>query len=324
MGATFQVISCRIGEDGRKSGIQLLRVQQLLARVLLLRRSDVSGSWSAATRQAILDFKEFFQVPEKERTACFEPDDPYRLILNLCKSAGVLLPVPADKCGAAAFLEFFDTACSLKIPYAWAKLGGKDRIAYGLHGHPGYVVFTNVRSQFEVDDDSPIAMNCTSFTNLALSIWCTGKAHAHPYNPSQDVGGFNPVGTRYDLKFVPNKRSEEIDFGFSLAPKAKAPASHGVVNLPSPLDPENYRYYFYSAKEVLAAVDPGRLYYLQWCYLKDTRKRNAVMPSGFGHHDTVLYGGDVFEINIRRPYLRRTPLQKRFDSSEAVRVMGPL
>jgi len=109
--------------------------------------------------------------------------------------------------------------------------------------------------------------------------------------------------------------------------------------------PEVKEYTFYSADEVLAIVDPTRLYYLQWCYGMDTKKKytkkvqdavskkwtetkeTVIRPAGFGHHDTVLYNGYVYEINTysSEPYLRYTPLTKRSKgSSDVFRVMGPI
>ena len=72
---------------------------------------------------------------------------------------------------------------------------------------------------------------------------------------------------------------------------------------------------FYHAEDVLALTKPGELYYLQWF-----RK-----PSGFGHHDTVLLDGYVYETNIPRPALRKTRLAQRLaHTRDALRLMGPL
>ena len=329
MGATLKVISGRVGEGGQQSGMELRRVQQLLARSLMLREGDVSGNWSRQTKEAILDFKEFFQVPEKERTACLGPDDPYDLVLNLCKCAGVLLSIPSDKSGAGALMEFFNAAVEHKIPYGWAGAGGADRVAYGLAGNPDYLIFTNTKMQFDVDD-CPIAMNCISFSNLALSIWRTGQAHAYPYDSNQSGGGFVSLGLRYDMDYLHNKR--RVASGEAWSPFNLSFAGGGAqraVSLPSPLSSETSETYFYSVDEVLTAVEPNRLYYLQWCRLKDTARKvkdkTVVYASGFGHHDTVLYNGDVYEINIPKPHLRKTSLYERFKTSpEAVRVMGPV
>ena len=104
-------------------------------------------------------------------------------------------------------------------------------------------------------------------------------------------------------------------------------------------------YTFYSTHEVLAVVDPTRLYYLQWCYRSDTEKKyvkkvydkdtkkwkqtkeTVIQPAGFGHHDTVLYNGNVYEINTfaSAAYVRETPFKKRASASPDVfRVMGPV
>ena len=143
-------------------------------------------------------------------------------------------------------------------------------------------------------------MNCISFANLAISIWCTGNAHAHPYNPSQADRGFTAVGSRYGLNYLRNPA----------LPAATKPA---IFPSKEPMD-YFHDYTFYSTHEVLAVVDPTRLYYLQWCYRSDTEKKyvkkvydkdtkkwkqtkeTVIQPAGFGHHDTVLYNG-----NVRQP-----------------------
>ena len=174
-------------------------------------------------------------------------------------------------------------------------------------------------------------MNCISFANLAISIWCTGNAHAHPYNPSQADGGFTAVGSRYGLNYLRNPA----------LPAATKPA---IFPSKEPMD-YFHDYTFYSTHEVLAVVDPTRLYYLQWCYRSDTEKKyvkkvydkdtkkwkqtkeTVIQPAGFGHHDTVLYNGNVYEINTfaSAPYVRETPFKKRASASPDVfRVMGPV
>jgi hypothetical protein len=312
MAATLHVIKGRVGEGGKNLAIDLRRVQQLLALSNLLPLAQVTGNWSQPTKSALLTFQESCGILEKDRTSYLDPQHPGDLLFKLCNRAGVLLPVPSGKSGATALLEFFKTAQDLDIPYAWAARGGAERIAYGLAGYPDYVIFTNGKGQFD-PKGVPIAMNCTSFANLGLSIWRTGTAYAHPYDCSQACGGFNPLGSRYALDFLRNKQT------------GGAPS----VNLPSPLTVETYATYFYGPDEVLARVKPGNLYYLQWCYLRDTKLKgnDLVFPSGFGHHDTLLYDGDVYEINIAKApekNVRKTALKKRFKPSEAVRVMGPV
>ena len=175
-------------------------------------------------------------------------------------------------------------------------------MAFGLDGSPGYIVFTTNSKQFDLGD-VPIAINCTSFSNLAMSIWRRGNAHAAPYDHSQNSGGFVGLGTRYGLDYLTNPN----------APDASSDVK--AVTLSAHVTADDYNTYFYNAEDVLSLTKPGELYYLQWC-----RK-----PSGFGHHDTVLLDGYVYETNIPKPALRKTRLAQRLGHTrDALRLMGPL
>jgi hypothetical protein len=96
---------------------------------LMLGKEDLSEKWSDNSTQAPMDFQDFIGIPEKDRTAYLEPNDPYRRLFNLCKCARVLLPVPYRKRGAEALLHFFHTAQESKIPYAWSAISGVPRVA---------------------------------------------------------------------------------------------------------------------------------------------------------------------------------------------------
>ena len=225
-------------------------------------------------------------------------------------------------------------------------------MAFGLDGKPGHIVFTNMHQTFDLgdfdlsdpkkekpDDDVPIAMNCTSFSNLALSIWRTGNAHGAPYDSSQDVGGFNPLGSRYGLRYLRNPNSSPLsapsdaqslawlqNYAQTPTPSRLLPRSTPTVTLPTPLAPENYDTYFYRVQDVVSVTTPHQLYYLEFCHIHATKsplKKHAINPSGFGHHDTVLLDGYVYETNISNPALRKSHLTQRLRPTDAVRVMGP-
>src|SRR5262245_43396825 len=301
MSATLRVISRRVGVGGQTHGIEALRIQQLLCRAAMLDESDISSIWSSAATDALKDFQAYCKVPEPARMPYILPSDSFRLLIRLCEGAGVLLPAPVGRTRAAAFLEFFGASSRTNVPYGWSGAGSANRMAFGLDGNPGYIVFTTNSKQFDLGD-VPIAMNCTSFSNLAMSIWLRGNAHAAPYDSSQNSGGFVGLGTRYGLDYLVN-------------PNAASSGDAKTVTASAHLTADDCNTYFYSAEDVLALTKPGELYYLQWC-----RK-----PSGFGHHDTVLLDGYVYETNIPRPALRKTRLAQRLaHTRDALRLMGPL
>src|SRR5262249_13186769 len=156
----------------------------LLCRAGVLATTDMcEAMWPAAATTALRNFQAACKVPEAARTPYILPTDNLNLLVKLCECAGVLFPVPSGKFRAPGLTEWVANAQRKNIPYGWSGAGGADRVAYGLDGSPGYTVFTNTSGEFDLGT-VPIAMNCTSFSNLAMSIWRRGDAQAPPYDSS--------------------------------------------------------------------------------------------------------------------------------------------
>jgi hypothetical protein len=67
-----------------------------------------------------------------------------------------------------------------------------------------WAIVTN-GGQAEFDINTPLAMNCTVYVNLMMSVWHQGNAHSLPFNASvRDVGVKNTgtLATRYYYKDV--------------------------------------------------------------------------------------------------------------------------
>jgi hypothetical protein len=322
VGATLTLLANPIGAERRNDHKDVIRFQQLLTLAGHLQPGLASGTWSARTFDAWKSFraKALGGAPPGDATPYIDPGDPAHraLLLELCRAANVVLPLAKGVTGGAAVHRFFKAAQHHRVTYGWSASGSKpERLAFGLaisphHSAPDFVIFTNLNHQFDVFGGDPITMNCTSFTNLALSIALTGRAHAHPYDASMDAGGFDPVALRYRWKFVTNKSTR--------APThvvAPPPSAHAALDT-----------YFYDWRDVEDAVkaSPHEVYYLAWCHLKaHTTKKGKTLESGFGHHDTILYGGHVYEINEGTPSLRHMTLKERFlkHPNDAVRLMHP-
>ncbi len=329
MAATFSVITHRVGENGQQAGPELLRVQQLLCRDLMLRDNEISGVWDKATKQAVLDLQEVYGVSKEQRHPWFEPSDPNGVLFRMLKDSAVLLPLPFQKRGAAALTEFFATALKYEVQYAWPPLGKPVRLAWGLADHPDYLIFTNIDNGFD-QDNCPVAMNCTSFTNLALSIWLTGNAHHAPYDASQAAGGFTSVASRYGLYYLTNPHlvphpdlvpPPQPDWTYQPVPlhasQAASTAFHApaeTVHLGAVFGDVYKSTYFYTPEEVLDVVKPFELYYLQWCYLHDVKQRGEIFRSGFGHHDTIMKS--VFSLAARCTQAARGGTQDRGRAGE--------
>lgn len=348
MVAALKIISAKIGEGGQKSGEDVARVLQLLARARFLPLSASMTNWTAAATDACKAFHRSIGFGERSG---FDPNEKSDAMLELCKKAKVVLPLKLGATGAAAFLAFWQAAVDNNVPYCWGGMvgGAQDRVAYGFDGYPHYLVFTLPNSpaqpiKFDPDPNKVgVAMNCISFVNLALAIWRTGCAHFAPYDANQQAGGFNPISNRYRMPSIMCPRSNV--FGMGSSADLLAPAVPGY-QAPSPLQLSQPRApvriipgapaeairdsFFYSSEDVFRVVQPGMLYYAEWCYRDQelNKMNNQTLSPGFGHHDTVLYQGYIYEINIPKPALQRTPLGARMNrflsNTNALRIFGPV
>jgi hypothetical protein len=285
----------------------------------------VDGHWGKKTTDAFHEFQASIGVSEGERVDYLEPSDPHNLLINLCISANVVMSIDTKKKGAEAFLQFFNDAVNLQCPYCWtAKISPRkiDHLIYGLAGYPDYIVFLTKGNEFELNPKWPIGFNCISFANAAISIARTGNTHSHPYDVSQMLGGYNPTGGRYNLSYVLNKPKSQI---LTTASHTLKSTSSNVkqVNLTGYKENKHVsENYFYNADEVISAVQPSRLYYLEWCKLE----------TGFGHHDSILYNGDIYEANVpgfkpgSQVDIVKTDVASRMKMSphDAVLLMGPV
>lgn len=337
MTATLSIIKSKVGSGGQVTGTEVQRVLRLLARARFLPTTASLTHWSAAAAEACRAFHRSIGYAER---ADFDPGIKSDAMLELCKKADVALPLKYGARGAAAFMAFWDECVQRKVPYCWSEGDntGEDRLAFGLDGYEHYLVFTQPGANARVDPDPAkpgIGMNCISFVNLSLSIWRTGRAHASPYDVDQRAGGFDPITNRYGLQALCAGPFSPQRFG-NPAGGVPVPPLLQVSKVRQPVQIERSSLaawvadtYFYDSSDVLRVTEPGRLYYLQWCYPNArTTKKGVVLAPGFGHHDTVLLNGEVFEINSSGGVaLRRTPLGRRMNwggaATEAVRVFGP-
>ncbi len=343
MAATLKLITGPIGAGGQTHGAEVRRILQLLRRAGFLPETASLTAWSDAAADAT---RAFHRAAGFAPRAGFDPGEKSDALLELAKRAGVVLPLRLGAAGATAFHAFWAAAVQGKTPYAWSEMpgGARDRVAYGFEGYEHYVIFTldGAACDFDPDPRHPmVAMNCISFANLALSLWKTGAVHAAPYDAAQNMGGFNPISGRYGLPALRPRPMLGLAWDLSTAfepepPGVQAPSPlrlsrprEPVVSLPGSPAAAVADTYFYRSEDVLRLTQPGKLYYAQWCYRSDTTKmlngKQVTLPAGFGHHDTVLLDGDVYEINTGNPCLRRTPLAMRMNQvpSEALRIFGP-
>jgi hypothetical protein len=292
-----------------------------------------------------------------------DPADEYHVLFELALDAQVLMPLPYPDLGAKALVEFFRTAQEHKVSYVWKE--GVKRLAFGLAGRgylvftnlskefdnaPAYalncIAFANLAISVwrtGLAHDHPydaVQTGSGGFEALGTRYNLPFVRSGHLKSVSDEErfkkimqrleGSASPPGM---FGFSPGIPSGDplgtiVDLNRQLLlrePRFLQPTVR--VSLPAnpPADPEStydYGTYFYRPREVLDMVSPTDLYYLQWCRVNNKHKSQ---PSGFGHHDTVLYNGNVYECNIPTPAMRMTPLMKRFvEGDECVRLMGPV
>jgi hypothetical protein len=210
--------------------------------------------------------------------AFIEPKDANDTLLQLADEAGVLIPIPNQYRSNTAAMLLFDTCNKAQIPYGWVEgghtYGGGTRMIWGFENRPGYAIATTTHSPKDFDTDVALALNCTGFANMMLSVWSQGNVHQQPYDASQDVGGWNPLGKRYNLTAV-----------------SPAPLKQKVPGM------------FENIDTLVSMLEPGRIYHFAPC-----------RTDGFIKHDTVLIDEVVYECNVdRTPAVYETPVRERWD-----------
>lgn len=275
MAATFGIISKRVGDGGQTNGIEVKRIQQLLKLAGYTTVGTPDGAWGKNSRTALGEFMECAGV---KAAGFIDPTDANDLLCSLAEEAGVLIPLPSGLRSVSAALVLYDTCHKAGIPYGWVengkKYGGGTRMIWGFAGRPKWAIATTDHLPRDFDTDAALSLNCTGFANLMMSLWCRGDAHGEPYNSSQDVGGWNPLGRRYNYT--------------ALAP---SPLKQKVPGM------------FENVDTLQSMLEPGRIYHFAGC-----------RSNGFITHDMVLIDEVVYECNLdRTPAVYQTDLCERWD-----------
>lgn len=202
MGATFRIIKRRVGAGAITYGKEVMRVQQLLRLAGFLNTPYYTdGPWDHITAQAWLDFQKA-ALPNQPTTPYVDPQN-YQYgqcpLTTLALKAKVLIPMPIAYGRSGAVKEFFNHCNTSKYKYGWVKGDRKSiRLIWGFEGRPRWAIATDIDKFFPEKD--PVMLNCTSFTNLMMSIWMTGRCHQLPYDASQQSGNSTVLSSRYQMK----------------------------------------------------------------------------------------------------------------------------
>jgi hypothetical protein len=298
--ATHPIIFGRVGEGGQKKGDDVKKINQLLKLANFLVPSAEDGEWNQVSEEALKEFYKTFGAPV---LSYIEPNDPWDRLRMLAMTAGVVIPLPTGQRGASALSILFNTCRERQYPYGHykgTKIGaGIDvgtHVVWGFEDRPGYAVVTGVSPKDFSDQDNPVALNCTSFANMVLSVWTRGNLHGPSYLASQQLGGFGPnLGERYSMR--PVNDGDCIFDGFCFV----NPRSLGSK------DKEGRSDDFNRFCSVFERLDKGRVHYVGL----GTESEGVL-------HDTVVYNGCFYECNVDvTPSVYSTPIRKRLERLRA-------
>ena len=211
------------------------------------------------TTKALRKFQEIAHIPVTNTVGCNDTT-----VLHLADEADILI-VLSGRSGYAGILDFNTAVKDITYEPKAGPLhaAGLGCIFYGVEGLRGYAV------QLRFGDDGsteriqpgPVYLNCTTYANLAMSIYVFGDAH----NPSY-LGNLINIGHISDTHL---------------------PQRYMFPLMVRKTDKEE-RAYFKTAAEISECVKPDKLYGIE-CGGRVAGEYGAV------YHEAILYGGTVYD-----------------------------
>jgi hypothetical protein len=216
MAATLSIISHRIGQGGQMHGLDVRRVQQLL--YLTKKPIQIDGHWSKKMADALHAFREslikkdrsLFLVEETLQTLGqhrnhLDPGDP--VLFELAYTAGVLIRTGGGWLRGRSAFE--DVQAYLEKREAGFNF---KRVVWGLKDFPTWAVvtLTSETHKYEFPLQDPMALNCTLYANLMMSVWAQGNVHGLPFQARiADSGFFNHLANeRYRYPIIGKLETE--------------------------------------------------------------------------------------------------------------------
>lgn len=293
IGVTFPIIKGRVGgEGGAKNGNDVKRINQLLRMAGYLKGSEDDKVWGKKSEKALEEFYNRHKNMTRVSATYIDPKDPFDFLCTLAHEAGVLIPLPANLRSASALRLFFETCVARRFKYGWTRngkaLNGGTRTIWGFEGRKGWAISTvnDGTGKYFFASEFPATLNCTSFANLMMSVWLTGNAHEKPYDASQMVGGFDPLGWRYYMQAINDNK---------------------LI----------FEGYCFDVDAVVNCVQPNRLYYLGMC-----EKDDGIIT----HDTVVLNGEVYECNLTQEPAVYKTKIAERIKPvlrKGCVRILGP-
>jgi len=245
-----------------KGNDTLVRAAPKVGRLDITDWAWADGDWGAnpkkvsATTVALHKFQEIARIPITDTVA---PSDT--TVMRLAEEAEILFDISL-KDDFSGVLDLNNNLCEATYePGADGKGSPLGCIFYGLQGFPRTVVQLQLGGNFnqgppEQIQPGPIQMNCTTYANIAMSVYMNGTVQIDQYNPDvHEIGDYGPhLAHRY---------------GFALMVKKDAKVDASV---------------FRTAEEIEEYVKPGTLYSIE-C---------AGGRGGGVHHEAVMYDNIVY------------------------------
>lgn len=264
MGATKPFIQFRVGKGGRNLHHDVRSVQELLVASGTSEKDVLGGGWGAHSEKALAAFQKSQKPPLPDRSYV-DPDDD--CLLLMAKQAEIVIPIP-DGTGGPALRSLHQWFVDNNIKYeTGAEHGGGTRSFWGLDYKDScdYAIQRN-SGRYE---RGPVMMNCTTYVNMAVSIFISGDVHRAPYD-----GDCSCYGA------VSNNHIARDRYGLPLISRD--------VTVHDKTKKENY---FKTADEIQAVTKPRNLYVLEV-------GGGAV---GGVSHMAILYDGEVYECTTHQP-----------------------
>jgi hypothetical protein len=263
----------KVGEGGRKSGRAVSDLHDLIAAAGIGYAPGQRDKWQPETLSVIKAFRQacidsgnakFLDKLQAELDKnCIEPNDA--TAFNLAYQANIVIEMPRA-CGIGGIHRLNNWFTQNQILYqSGADKGLGDRATYALSGFSGWAVQTIARRW----QPGPVKMDCTTYVNLAMSVYFSGEA-AGKYDASTPFGGTsqNKIAFRYDFKAL-ERPSIDIQRGRSIS-----------SDLTSASD----------LMDIVNSTNENALYIVE-CAKMD----------GFVTHMALLHRGMIWEFNIMKP-----------------------
>jgi peptidoglycan hydrolase-like protein with peptidoglycan-binding domain len=206
MAGTKKFIKASVGVRGTNNREDVRTLQQLLIAAGVAVKGGADGGWGDNTLAALREFLKA-QTPPIEKTLIEPASD---IPLKIAAKASILIPLPGLP-GIAGVEKLHQWFVANNIQYqAGAENGEGNRCVYGVDGQTGYAVQTEAREYRK----GPIQMDCTTYTNLMLSVYLYGNAHNTAYDGDcAKVGGtssFHCARDRYGFKIVSRRDKDKL------------------------------------------------------------------------------------------------------------------